>query len=85
MDWLDFYPPVALFESVPDQARVVAITYDEFVAILDVGIFKRNLAHDTFEHRVAISSLEQSFLLLSRLGLGLKLHGVELLGKLIGS
>ena len=57
MNWLDFYPPVALFESISDQVRVITITDDEFVAILDVGIFKRNLAHDTFEHCVTISPL----------------------------
>jgi len=85
VDWLDFYPPVALLQSIPDQARVVAIANDKFVAILHVRIFKRNLAHNTFEHCVTISSLEQSFLLLSCLGLGLKLHGIKLLGKLIGS
>lgn len=44
MDRLDLDPPVALLHGFTDDLRVVTRRDDELVAILDIGIFERNLA-----------------------------------------
>ena len=50
MDRLDLDPPIALLEGIPDQVRIVAVAYDELVAVLNVGVFERDFAHGSFEH-----------------------------------
>ena len=43
MHWRYFDPPVTSLKSFPDEARVVARDYNEFVAILNISIGERDL------------------------------------------
>ena len=72
-------PPASLLQGISNQVRIVSIADDKFVAVFNIGIFKRNLAHGPFEHIVCFSTLCQSLMLLNCLLLGLELHSVQLL------
>ena len=46
---LNLNPPVPHSQSISNQARIVAVSNDKLVAIVDVSIFKRNLALNSLE------------------------------------
>jgi hypothetical protein len=74
---LDLDPPVALLESVPDDARIITVADYEFVAVFHVGIFKGDFADSTLED-VSVSSFAIMEALLCSFLVRLQLEGVEL-------
>ena len=78
MGWLDFDPPTALFKCISDQTRVIPVSYDELVAVFDVGIFKWYLADSALKH-ICIFSANISLVGVSGLDgllVLLELHGI---------
>jgi hypothetical protein len=43
MDRLDLDPPASPTKRFPDQITIIAMTNNELIAVLDIGILKRNL------------------------------------------
>ena len=62
---LDLNPPAALLKSQSDDIRVISIANDELVAVLNIGVFKWNLANGTLED-ICVSTLALLEALLSR-------------------
>lgn len=84
MDRLNLDPPTSLFESIANDARVVAIANYKFVTVLYICILERYLGNSTLENVCVATFARFHEALLSRLLMSLQLHCIKLVRKLLG-
>ena len=85
MHGLNFDPPAPLLEGISDQSRVVPVPDNELVAVLDVRVFKGDLAHGSLEDMCVLPA---KLTLVTVRGLHgllvlLELHGVQVVRELV--